>query len=184
MTSTTVSEPAKKDDSWGVLEPLHGILGPIGDILSPFISSNMVIGFLLFIILFNYLRSGSSSSSKVIPSGLSHIPNPERLAAYEAIWQREEADLWDWLDERVHFHQGATYPVEDQETLLKAERLRQKAAEGKAAEGIKGRVKESKMAAREVEEAIRVTEERLGVLKGVVAAERKVKEDEGNGPVK
>lgn len=107
---------------------------------------------------------------------MAHLPNPERLAAYEAIWKREEADLWDWLDKRVHLHQGASFPVEDQETLLKAKRLREKALGGKAAEGIRGKVKESRMALREVEEAIRVTEERLGVLKGVVADEREGKE--------
>lgn len=141
----------------------------------------MIIGFLLFIILFNYFRS--SFSSRATSSGLSHIPNPERLAAYEAIWQREEADLWDWLDERVHAHRGARYPVEDQETLSKAKRVREKAWEDKTAEGIRGEVKGSKMRARELEEAIRVTEERLGVLKEVVAEEKKVKEDDG-GPVK
>lgn len=193
VTSTTASEPAKKDDSWGVFEPLHGILGPISDILSPLISPNMIIGFLLFIILFNYLRSSFfSSSNKAMSSGgrgLYRTLNPDRLAAYEVIWQREEADLWDWLDERVHFHhqrRNTYYPssVEDDEgdemLSVKARRLREKSAAAAAAgaEGdIRGKVKESKMGAREIEEAIRVTEERLGVLKGVVLEEKKGKEE-------
>ncbi len=197
VTSTTASDPVKKDDSWGVLEPVHGILGPISDILSPLISPNMIIGFLLFIIFFNYLRSSffSSSSNKAISSGsggLYRTLNPDRLAAYEAIWQREEADLWDWLDERVHFHhqrRNTYYPssVEDEgdEILsVKARRLREKPAAAAGAEGdIRGKVKESKMGAREIEEAIRVTEERLGVLKGVVLEEKKVKEEGDRSPV-
>ena len=104
------------------------------------------------------------------------LPNPERIAAYEAMWQREEADLWQWLAERVQMQHGASYPVEDQETLLKAKKVRQKALKAKAADGIRGKVRELKMGAREVEEAIRVTEERLAVLKGVVADEKRLEE--------
>ena len=70
--------------------------------------------------------------------------------------------------------------MEDQETLLKAKKLREKTLKGKAAEGIRGKVRELKMGAREVEEAIRITEDRLGVLKGVVADEKRVKH-EGKG---
>ena len=71
------------------------------------------------------------------------------------------------------------YPVEDREALLKAKKVRQKALKAKAADGIRSKVSELKMGAREVEEAIRVTEERLAVLKGVVADEKRLKEDGG-----
>ena len=80
----------------------------------------MVIGFLLFIILFNWIRTPSASSRK----NLTHldIPTPQRLAAYEEIWRKEESELWHWLEERVGV-QEILYPggaVDDREALAKA----------------------------------------------------------------
>ncbi len=172
-TSPKASETTKENTSWGLFEPLHDILGPIVDILSPLISANMIIAFLLFIILFNYLRSGSSTARST--HGLSTIPSPERIAAYEAIWEREEAELWKWLANRVHMQNEAGYPIEDQEASLKAEKIRKKKLKAKTAEGIRGKVRDLKMGEMEVEEAIRATEERLAVLKGVVADEKRLK---------
>ena len=176
-TSPKASEAIKEDNSWGLFEPLHGILGPIVDILSPLISANMVIAFLLFVILFNYLRSGTSSTrSNRGGGGLSPLASPERVAAYEAIWEREEAELWRWLADRVHMQNEASYPIEDQEAIVKAEKVRAKRAKAKAKEGLRGKIGGSGMGVLEVEEAIRATEERLGVLKGVVAEEKGLRE--------
>ena len=171
-TSSTTPET-----SWGLFEPLHGIIGPIGDILSPFISANMIIGFLLLVILVNYLRSGSPKAT----GGLSHygrLPSPERVAAYEAIWQRQEADLWQWLEERVGMQgDGASYPAsgEANDAQVQAKRARQQNLKARAGGGLREKVRELEMGAREVEEAIRITEERLDVLKGVVREEKRLK---------
>ncbi len=75
----------------------------------------------------------------------------------------------------------ATYPTEDQATLLKAERLRKRNLKAKAAGGIREKVRDMKMGEIEVEEAIRATEERLEVLKGVVADEKRVKQGMDDG---
>ena len=87
--------------------------------------------------------------------------SPQRIAAYEEFWRREESDLWDWMEERL----GVAYPVgeRDEKAVGEARKAREKIG-GKG----NGKGKGGKMSEREVEEAIRVTEERLGVLKRVI----------------
>lgn len=181
-SSKSADQAGKQSMSWGPLEPMHAIVGPIGDILSSFISANMVIAFLLFIILINYFRSSSSSSFTSSPSAssaaaaagaynrLSAGPiSPERIAAYEALWQREEADLWDWLDERVGGMYAGTTRRRDESTTSSRE---QKSSE-KLLKHEGGR-----MAGRQVDEAIKVTEERLRTLKDVVRRKKGGQEEE------
>lgn len=206
--ATAATASKNQASSWGPLEPLHSILGPIGDILSPFISSNAIIGVLVLIILLNYIRSPSSKSVSrsastfggrgggAYPHHLSHGAGapltPERMAAYEAVWAREEADLWDWLEQRVHLH---SFPAaasaaggekeDDHEALLRARKAREKTLRGDTS-GAAGLVRkggkleegEVRIGAREIEEAIRVTEERLNVLKSVVGEEKRERERE------
>ena len=185
----------QKTSSWGPLEPLHAILTAVGDILSPFISANMIIGFLVFVILFNYLRSPSSKSvsrsrSSIVFSSHNLPPgaggySPERIAAYEALWAREEADLWDWLEQRVNLH-TASFPRsrgngirvsdpgdEDGDSQITHHQARQKALKDRLGTGVKNRIEQMKKGKREVEEAIKVTEERLEVLKKVVGGEER-----------
>ena len=158
----------KEDASWGLFEPLHGFLGPVADILGPIITPNIIIGFLLLVILINYIRSPSTSSS--LSSSLSYPGgvgiSPQRIAAYEELWRREESDLWDWMEERLE----VAYPVgeRDEKTLVQA-----RAARGKFGGKRKGKgEKAGRMNEREVEEAIRVTEERLAVLKRAMEEEK------------
>lgn len=148
-----------KDSSWGFFEPLHGILGPVLDIFSPMISANMVIGFLLFFILINWLRGPRSSASG---NGLAYIPTAERIAAYEEIWRKEENALWDWLEERVGM-QGVAYPgSSDREAVAQARRQREQSLRNK---GLRSKLADVKMSEREVDHAISITEDKLGVLK-------------------
>jgi len=86
---------------------------------------------------------------------------PERIAAYEELWQREESELWSWLEDRVGM-----------------DHLRD-VAMGEA-NVVKDRLKDEKMVAKEVDRAIKVTEERLKVLKEVVGRDKmKWVEDKG-----
>lgn len=148
---TTKASGAVGGSAWGPLEPIHAIVSPIGDILGSVVSANMVIGFLLVVILFNYLRSPSTTSSP--PPGAGHR-SPDRLAAYESLWAREEADLWDWLDQRV----GVKDPIADVGRVQKVKNNVVKSAKQKI-------LGDARMNEREVESAIRVTEERLEGLK-------------------
>lgn len=160
-----------KDSSWGMLEPLHGILGPIIDIFSPMISPNMVIGFLLMMILINWFRGPRSSPSG---SSLAYVPTSQKIAAYEEIWRKEESDLWDWLEERVGM-QGLAYPQSnDQEAVAQARRQREQSLRNK---GLRSKLADMKMSEREVDHAIRVTEEKLQVLKRAVYEKRRVQDE-------
>ena len=86
--------------------------------------------------------------------------SPQRIAAYEVVWRREDSDLWDWMEERL----GVAYPVgeRDAKAVGQARAVREKIE--RKGKGKKG----GRMSEREVEEAIRVTEERLGVLKRAI----------------
>lgn len=142
------SDAKPEDANWGLFEPVRPILGPVFDILKPLATGNVMYAFLVGLLLVLWF---SGRGSKVDVGGWG-VYTPQRIAAYEEIWRREESDLWDWLEERVGM-----------------ERLHEVAA-GEA-KVVKGRLRNDKMEQREVEQAIKVTEERLRVLKEVVAKE-------------
>ena len=162
-----------KDSSWGIFEPLHGILGPVIDIFSPMISSEMVIGFLVVVILINWFRAPGSSTSG---NSLAYVPTAQKIAAYEEIWRREENDLWDWLEERVGM-QGVAYPeCSDREAIVQARRQRERSLRSK---GLRSKLEDLKMSEREVDHAIKVTEQKLAVLKRAIQ-EKKTEQDVGS----
>lgn len=165
----------QQHDSWGLFEPLHGILGPVVDICSPIINPNMIIGLLLFIILVNWLRGPKVASSGSL--GYPGMSTPQRIAAYEEIWRKEESDLWDWLEERIGM-QGIAYPdsSNDREVVAQARRQRETTLKGK---GMRKALADVKMSDREVDHAIKVTEERLEVLKRAVDEKRGVEGVQG-----
>jgi hypothetical protein len=72
------------------------------------------------------------------------------------MWRREESDLWEWIEERAGLERlgGAEPPV-----------MRKRSVEPRTVEE---KVRGGRMDERELREAIRVTEEKLEVLKGVV----------------
>ena len=95
---------------------------------------------------------------------------PERIAAYEEMWRKEESELWDWLEDRVGFDDlpfstAGAVPVN---------RGKEKSRE----RDIEERLKDEKMGEREIEDAIKVTQERLDGLKRVVE-KRKRERDRG-----
>ncbi len=164
-----------KDSSWGLFEPLHGIFGPVIDIFSPMISSNMVIGFLLFVILINWFRAPRSTTPG---NSLAYVPTAQKIAAYEEIWRKEESDLWDWLEERVGM-QGLSYPGNsDQEAVAQARRQRENSLRNK---GLRSKLEDVKMSEREVDHAIQVTEQKLAALKRAIQ-EKKGVQEEMNSP--
>ncbi|TQN71799.1 putative membrane protein, partial [Colletotrichum shisoi] len=138
----------KKD--WGPLEPVRGILEPILDIVKPLMAGNMMYGILVGLLVatwFGFGLPGRQASGDVRMYGY-----PDRLAAYDEMWRREESELWEWLEERVsleRLHDG-NLPT------------RKRAIEPSTVEE---RVREDRMDDREIQEAIKVTEEKLKVLK-------------------
>ncbi|KAF9869559.1 GRAM domain-containing protein [Colletotrichum karsti] len=157
-SSTDVEdEPARarhvpKTD-WGPLEPVRGILEPILDIAKPLMTGNMMYGLLVGLLVatwFGFGLPGRQSSSDLRMYGY-----PDRLAAYDEMWRREESELWEWLEERVGLER-----LHDPNMSTRKRAMEPTTAEEK--------LREDRMDEREIEEAIKVTEEKLKVLKGVM----------------
>jgi hypothetical protein len=154
--STTTQPVAKKAQDWGILEPLHGILGPVVDIVKPILTGNVVYGLLVGLLVASWFGFGFSPRNSVggYGTGLGFSSHSDRLIAFEEVWRREESDLWDWLEERVGLHRMHDDAVP----------TRKRVAEPRA---MGDKLREDKMTEREVEEAIRVTEEKLQILREV-----------------
>lgn len=93
--------------------------------------------------------------------GLSFSGPAERAVAYEELWRKEESELWDWLEDRVGLdglHAPGVGRDGRQQVLGHKEMGKRLESEG--------------MRGRQVDDAIRITEERLGALKGAVEREK------------
>lgn len=149
--------------SWGPLEPVRSALEPVLDILKPVLTGNVMYGLLVGLLVASWFGFGFSPSKPAGGFGggaggrgeIMDLYGPFRLAAYEEMWRREESELWEWLEERT----GLGQMDSDKHGI------RKRAVEPRT---LQERMRESKMDTREVQEAIRVTEEKLKVLRQVV----------------
>lgn len=153
----TVAPKAAPKRDWGLFEPVRGVLEPLLDIISPLLTGNVVYGLLVGLLVaawFGFGLNGANRGARVYDDRmLGPYGYPDRIAAYEEMWRREESELWEWLEERVGLHRLGS---EGQGRRVVEPRVVQEKVRG---EGIRGP---------EVEEAIRVTEEKLQVLKEMV----------------
>lgn len=154
----------EKEPNWGLFEPLRPIFGPFTSILSPFINSQVIIAVLFSLLVYTWLFPSSHRNHGV---GFPGYSEPERIAAYQELWRREESDLWDWLEDRVGLDQIGAAKLGEQRKAS-AEREMQKV------------LRDESMTEREVDEALRVTEEKLEALKGAVGR-KKGKKEGGKG---
>ncbi|KAL8687155.1 MAG: hypothetical protein Q9218_006595 [Villophora microphyllina] len=160
----TAISPPKQDQSWGVFEPVHGVLGPVADIVGPLISSNAIIAFLMFLLLISWFR-GPKSRHAGNQVGYVGMPSPMRMAAYEEIWQTEESELWKWLEDRMDM-QDVSYPASTKQKP--PPKLQSQRGRHQQSQGYKAKLAEEAMSEREVNYAIQVTEEKLEALKEAV----------------
>lgn len=168
------SAAPKQDPSWGVFEPVHGILGPVADIVSPLVSSNMIIGFLMFLLLISWFR-GPKARHAGNQVGFSTMSGPERMAAYEEIWRTEESELWKWLENRMGM-QDMSNPASGQ--AKSPSEIRAQRSRYLKSQGFKAKMAEEAMNEREVDHAIMVTEERLAALKAAVQQKKTEKQED------
>ncbi|KAJ9243575.1 hypothetical protein DTO207G8_1716 [Paecilomyces variotii] len=164
--SAALEAKQREAETWGIFEPLRGPLGPI---LSPFKvlwNSNVALG-IIGILLFIVFVRGPARAPTLVP-GVAYpgLTVPQRLAAYEEMWVREESELWNWLEERVGLD-GLSFPVVDTRSGSQARQGEQR-KRLKGANDLKTRINEEKMSQREMDDAIRVTRERLNILEEVV----------------
>ncbi|KAF3917053.1 hypothetical protein ABW21_db0208892 [Orbilia brochopaga] len=116
----------------------------------------------LVVVLFAMSLSRAIFGDGSLRSGHSGLRKTEREILQE-MWLREEAGLWEWLEDRARVDQVLSFDE------------RVSARYGKEAGGMREAVRvqaqearmDPRLVERQVDEAIRVTEERLGVLKRV-----------------
>jgi len=140
--------------SWGLFEPARPILSPVVDTIRPILTGNVVYGLLVGLLVASWFGFGTRQGAPRYSHDPAYANAPQRLAAYEEMWRREESDLWAWIEERAGSERlGADPP------------LRKRSVDPRTVEE---KLREERMDARELMEAIRVTEEHLEVLKSVV----------------
>ena len=182
----SVRKGASAKPDWGLLEPLHGILGPAVDIFQPLLTGNVMYGLLVGLLVASWFGfRGGNTGNGVDPSGPGGLGGlggprrpyladrsyyPDRLAAYDEMWRREESELWDWLEERVGLDrlgksEFASSSAQQQQQKQKKQQYHQ---HKRAERSVEEQLRDERMDEREIREAIRVTEEKLRVLKEVV----------------
>lgn len=144
----------KEEANWGLLEPLRGLLEPFVSIFKPLFTSQVIITVLCILVAWLWFSTPRRNSGLGFPG----VGTPERLAAYEEIWRREESELWDWLEDKVgldHLYAPSLDAQKQRQKIMSSKKLSKK-------------MDDKRMNERQVDEAIRVTEERLLALKDAV----------------
>lgn len=165
MTKEAVVVHEQRPSDWGMLEPLHQVLTILLSLIRPFITSQVVIAVLVALLVYTWMASPRAGTQV----GLPGYSTSQRLAPYEELWRREESELWDWLEDRVGLDHLYAPNYE------KDEHGRQRVINTRS---IGKKLESERMGERQMDDAIKVTEERLSALKEAVAR-KKGKEDKG-----
>ncbi|KAJ5833624.1 hypothetical protein N7474_001935 [Penicillium riverlandense] len=160
---------AAQAQSWGLFEPVRSILEPFASLFKPLWSGNiaiLVIGILLYMVFF---RSPSGSSMLSHDVGCPGHNLPQRLAAYEEMWRREESELWTWLEDRVGMD-GMVFPnVVTHRSSGSPSGRRSSRFNGADERELNARLREERVSDREMDHAIRTTRQRLDVLEEMIS---------------
>lgn len=143
-----------------MFEPARPIFGPVVGIVNSLATGNMMYGLFVGLLVASWFKFGTSGIGR--GGDVGWVGNADRIAAYEEIWRREETELWEWLEHRAGM-----------DTLRDAVRMQSEAR------AINDRLKDEKMQKREMDDAIRVTEEKLRLFKAVVEKDKAKKQVKG-----
>lgn len=154
------SDSTPEAENWGLFEPIRGIAGPIVDILKPIFTGNVLYGLLVGLLVASFFGFGIAPRGSQ-STNMGFLGTPERVAAYEEIWRREESELWSWLEERASM-----------------DRMREVGRMPLESAHVQEQLRNERMEEREMEDAIRVTEEKLRVLKSVVEKRARVSRED------
>lgn len=150
----------KKEDNWGPLDFLRPTLDPIVSPVKPFVRTNVVVTILTIMVLWMWFR-GAGSSSAVSRGGMAN-----RKMAYDDLWQKEEHDLWDWLQDRAGID-GSVLRDAMRESAGSEKESKQKSKQRQKllkSKDVQTRLREEKKSREEMEEALKITQERLEFL--------------------
>lgn len=152
---SVVKTSVKQD--WGLLEPVHTLVGPFIDIVRPLLTGNVMYGLLVGLLVATWFGFGFTNRPSPGRYGrdMGYAGYPDRIAAYEEMWRREESELWDWLEERVGLDRLGGEAAPPRKKVVGPRTVEEK-------------LREDGMDDREIKEAIKVTEEKLNVLKAVI----------------
>lgn len=152
---------ASQSESWGLLEPIRPILEPFTSMLKPLWSGNiafLLVGLLLYLAFFRTPSNPSIIGHHPAHPGLSL---PQRIAAYDEMWRREESELWNWLEDRVGMD-GMVFPALHHRMPAPTHKVpRVNVADER---DLIDRLREEKVSDREMDHAIRTTRQRLDIL--------------------
>ncbi|USP77833.1 hypothetical protein yc1106_05107 [Curvularia clavata] len=151
--STPAPVSQTKESNWGLLEPLRSLLGPVADVLESVFTPQVIIFILGALLMYTWLFRGTTGVS-----GPNQWSSAQRQVAYEEIWRHEESDLWAWLEERVALDRVHS-------SVVTGSRLQPDTE-------LHNRISPRDMKERDMDEAIRVTEEKLKALKDAVMRQR------------
>ena len=157
-------------------------LGPVFSLLGPLASPYVVIGILVLVLVLQWMRGGAGKGG--VGVGYLGYSSADRVAAYEAMWQREESELWEWLEERVGGVHGVVFQGDSGARVRTGQDEKARVKKRKKVLGAKyveAKLREERMSEREVDEAMRVTRERLSTLQYVVRKRKERRYGEGGG---
>jgi hypothetical protein len=141
-----------KQSDWGLLDPLRSLLGPVADILESIFTPQIIIPLLGALLVYSWFFRGATTAL-----GPNQWSAAQRQVAYDEIWRHEESELWNWLEDRV--------ALDRVQSTVASSKIQQDKSE-------QVRIRAKNMKEREMDEAIRITEERLKVLKQKVEKDK------------
>jgi hypothetical protein len=151
-----VSAPAPtnqaKQSDWGMFDPLRSLLGPVADILEFIFTPQVLIPLMGALLIYSWFFRGASTAV-----GPNQWSAAQRQVAYDEMWRHEESELWKWLEDRV--------AMDRVQSSVAGGRIHEESNE-------QVRIQPANMKEREMDEAIRITEERLKVLKQKVEKDK------------
>ncbi|KAJ6107345.1 hypothetical protein N7523_008668 [Penicillium sp. IBT 18751x] len=167
---TATDSSSKQAETWGLFEPIRPILEPVTSMLKPLWNGNIMILMVGILLYMAFFRAPSASSTLSRDTGLPGLSLPQRLAAYDEMWRREESELWSWLEDRVGMD-GMVFPTlhhrPEAHTTRKTSRI------NVADElDLVDRLREEKASDREMDHAIRTTRQRLDILEEMMNKRR------------
>lgn len=141
--------------SWGLLEPARSLVEPVFDVVRPILTGNVMYGLLVGLLVATWFGFGFAPRKATTSFGSPGF-SPYRFSAYEEMWQREDGELWAWLEERVGLERLGSDAHPAPKQRIQARTLEEK-------------LRQERRSEKEMERAVEITEEKLKVLKEVMA---------------